>query len=399
MPRIKLTDALIASSLPTDKVYDLNDTETPGLQCVINPKGKKSFKLRVQNVQKQIGRYPLMKCAEARKIALMWYGELIREGKLEEKKEKPEIQEIRLDDLITEYLGYKQSGTNALMPSTYYDYQWTWKKYISPHLGNIQISQLTDRDVNSYFVTLKETYSHIKTSRIVLKTSLEYAEAMGYNVPVLRPEKWLKFKTNKKERYFTSGELSRLQGIISEAYQKKELWGTRYKQLIALELLMYTGCRCKEILNLQWEDVLFEEGYIQLWKNNTKTKKGRQIPIVPFLSDLLSKIPKIHGEPYVFASVKKSQEPLAYTTLITLWLSLMKIGKFNDRNIERLTIHSLRHTYITVANRTKISPWTIATLVGHTVGNSMTGLYIHHNLDELKDAQEKIIGNLTVCRY
>ena len=47
MPRAKLTDALIASSLPQEKVYDLNDTEIPGLQCVINPKGKKTFKLRV----------------------------------------------------------------------------------------------------------------------------------------------------------------------------------------------------------------------------------------------------------------------------------------------------------------------------------------------------------------
>jgi integrase len=77
----------------------------------------------------------------------------------------------------------------------------------------------------------------------------------------------------------------------------------------------------------------------------------------------------------------------------------MKQGKFNEMDIERLTIHSLRHTFITVANRTGISPWTIATLVGHTLGNSITGLYIHHNLEELKKAQSQIIDALKEGRY
>lgn len=90
---------------------------------------------------------------------------------------------------------------------------------------------------------------------------------------------------------------------------------------------------------------------------------------------------------------------MTYAALETFWLSLMKKGNFNDDDIERLTIHSLRHTYITAANRIGISPWTIAALVGHTVGNSMTGLYIHHNLNELKIAQEKIITALETASY
>lgn len=400
MPRVKLTDAFISSALPMERVYDLNDIETPGLQCVVNPKGKKTFKLRVQNFQKTIGVYPIVKCAEARKIARIWYGDLLRgEKPTDQKEEKIEIKDITLDELIKEYLDYRKSGRNALRASTHYDYQWTWKKYLSPSLGKGGVSKLTDRDINNYFIKLKETYSHIKTSRIILKTSLEYADAMGYTIPSLKPEKWLKFKTKKKKRYFTATEMKRLQAILEEKGEKKGIWPTQYKQLIALKLIIYTGCRCGEILNLEWEDVLFEEGYIQLWADTTKTKESRRIPLVPFLSDLLSKIPRIYDKPYVFSSVKKTKKPLAYTSLITTWLSFMKEGNFNDRDIERLTIHSLRHTYITVANRTGISPWTIATLVGHSVGNSITGLYIHHNLLELQDAQKKIITALQNGNY
>jgi integrase len=398
MPRVKLTDALIASSLPQDKVYDLNDTETPGLQCVINPKGKKTFKFRVQNVQKKIGVFPIMKCAEARKITLVWHGELIRGDKPGKKEEKPEIKDITLDGLIKEYLEYKESGKDALEKSTLYDYHWTWKKYISPALGHKLVSQLTDVDVNTYFASLKKTYSHVKTSRIIMKPALAYGEGMGYQIAPLRPDKWFKFKTNKKERYFTSGEMKMLRDIIQKAQRDQVSRETRHSLFVILQLVMYTGCRCGEILKIRWEDVFLEEGYIQLWK--TKTKKGRIVPIVPPIDELLLKMPRIKDVPYVFASNRKLNQPIAYTTLITLWLDLMKKGTFNNRDIERLTIHSLRHTFITAADRAGIPSWTIKTLVGHSLGNCVTGeVYIHHNLNSLKEAHQKIIATLNEGNY
>ena len=396
MPKVKLTDTLIAEALPQEHLYDLNDTETPGLQCVINPKGKKTFKFRVRNTEKKIGNFPIVKCAEARKITLIWYGELLKGEEPGRKEAKPKNKEIMLNDLVEEYLKYKQSGRHALAPSTFYDYRWTWQKYVSPALGNKQVSQLSDADINIFFASLTNTYSHIKASRIILKSSLEYGESMGYAVPSLRPDKWLKFKTSKKERYFTSGELKRLKKILAEE-QIEGNRESRDKQLIVLQLLLYTGCRCGEILNLRWHDVFLEEGYIQLWK--TKTKKGRIVPLASPIPELLAKVPRIKDEPYVFTSARNSQRPIAYTTLVTFWLQLMKKGNFNDTDTEALTIHSLRHTFITVANRRAISPWTIATLVGHTVGNSITGLYIHHNLAELTKAQTNIIEALNAGNY
>lgn len=396
MPSVKLTDAVIATSMPQEKLYDLNDIETPGLQCVINPKGKKTFKLRVKNFEKRIGVFPVIKCAEARKIALMWYGELLKGG-APGKKEEAKTKELTLDSLIQEYLNYKTSGRDALAASTFYDYQWTWKKYISPALGDKLISTLTDADINNYLISLKETYSHIKTSRIILKPALEYGESLGYSVYPVRPTKWIKFKTHRKERYFTPGELKNLRKILAKTQEKQLVWGTHYQQTLVLELLIYTGCRCGEILNLKWDDVFLEEGYIQLWK--TKTKKGRVIPIVPLIKDIFLKIPRKKDAPFVFSSERKPTHSIAYTTLITLWLDFVKKGGFNNNDIERLTIHSLRHTFITVANRTGISPWTIQTLVGHSLGKSITGLYIHHNLKELREALEKIIENLTGGNY
>lgn len=391
--RLKLTDHLISSTLPQDKFFVLIDTEVPGLQCFINPKGKKSFKLRIRGLQKAIGQFPIIKCADARKTALIWRGELLKGSGLVHKAEKAEVRDINVDQIIEEYLQYKQSGKDALGERTFYQYSFAWKKYISPALGDKMLSKLTDVDINTFFVSIKSTYSFIQICTAILKPVFSYADSMGYPISHLRPEKWIKVKGGKKERYFTSGELSKLKNILSEHYDATH---PHSRHMTILELLIYTGCRCGEILKMRWNDIFLEEGYIQLWK--TKTKKGRIIPIIPEIETLIKRIPRT-VESYVFFSPLKKDRPMTYAALETYWLSLMKKGNFNDDDIERLTIHSLRHTYITAANRIGISPWTIAALVGHTVGNSMTGLYIHHNLNELKIAQTKIITALETASY
>lgn len=67
MPTIKLTDLVITSAKPQERIYALNDLETPGLQCVINPSGKKIFRLKTRSFSKKIGIFPVIKYAEAKK--------------------------------------------------------------------------------------------------------------------------------------------------------------------------------------------------------------------------------------------------------------------------------------------------------------------------------------------
>jgi hypothetical protein len=217
--RLKLTDHLISSTLPQDKFFVLIDTEVPGLQCFINPKGKKSFKLRIRGLQKAIGQFPIIKCADARKTALIWRGELLKGNNITEKAEdKKENQDITIDQLIEEYLQYKQSGKDTLAKWTLYQYRFAWKKYLSPGLGIKILSQLRDSDINVFLASLKKTYSFISVCTAILKPALNYAESMGYPMERFRPEKWIRVKGGKKDRYFTSGELSKLQEILSQSY-------------------------------------------------------------------------------------------------------------------------------------------------------------------------------------
>ena len=391
MPTVKLTDALIAAAEPKETIYALNDLETPGLQCVINPKGKKTFWLKTRSVAKKIGIFPIVKYAEARKTSLIWYGDLIQ-GKTPEKKTKTEeVKKITVDQIVREYLAFKKS---ELAEITFRKYQWIWKKVISPALGNKDLTEINDPLVNKFFFSLQETYSNAEFSLMILKPAFRHAKKLGYAIPSLDYSEWHRYKGNKRERYLTPGELTNFWKTLAEVEEKaQDQYGMGVSMSQILKLLLLTGCRRGEILNLKWSDVYVNEGYIQLWK--TKTKKGRIVPIVQPILEIIEKLPRLVSSPFVFPALRNNQKSLNINTFYTFWVKVTGKAKFNENNeIEPIVIHSLRHTYITVAHRSGVSPWIIQALVGHINKSSITGDYIHLNLNDLKLAATIICNQL-----
>jgi len=392
MPRVRLTDSLLAKALPGLKPYELNDTVVPGFQCVIYPSGRKTLRYRNQNYKKVLGFFPLHRVHAGRKDCANHYSTHLDEIK---RKRRANMRDyMTIDTLVKEYLEFKKG---VLAEQTFKDYEYIWKRYGSEPLGSILISKLKDVQVNDLFISLKDTYSHTETLKIVLVSSFKYGKQKGYPVAVLDPGNWVRFKRKQKERYFTGGEMKRLLSLVSCKKQKAVTYGTLPQQMIAVELLLATGCRCLEILELKWWDVFLEEGYVQLWK--TKTRKGRLVPLSDRIRALLEEARRYRGDTYVFTSVTDPNKPVFYTTFLTTWHHLMSEGQFNKPDVERLCLHSLRHTFITAANRIGVSPWILKALVGHSNGSCVTGIYIHHNLQELTQAQATIIDALQKGQY
>ena len=105
-----------------------------------------------------------------------------------------------------------------------------------------------------------------------------------------------KFKEHRRERFLTGAELERLGAAIREAETKGIPWvideakptarhlpksKNRYHQIgpfagAALRLLLFTGCRLREILHLRWEHVDLERGLLFL----PDSKSGRKTIIL-----------------------------------------------------------------------------------------------------------------------
>ena len=112
-----------------------------------------------------------------------------------------------------------------------------------------------------------------------------------------------KFKEGRRERFLTGEELERLGSAIREAETSGVPWAVDESKptakhvpkakrstriapsaAAALRLLLFTGCRLREILHLRWEQVDFERGCLFL----PDSKSGRRTIILnaPALSVL-----------------------------------------------------------------------------------------------------------------
>lgn len=137
-------------------------------------------------------------------------------------------------------------------------------------------------------------------------------------------------------------------------------------------VLLYTGMRISELLQMQTENVDIAGGYMV---GGIKTEAGKN-RIIPIHSDLLPIIQMQLSKNNKFLFPAKRGGCWAYSTFHADFTFLMQ-----KLNIEH-TIHETRHTFISQADRCGISPTVLKRIVGHANGD-ITLHYTHKDTAEL----------------
>lgn len=136
-----------------------------------------------------------------------------------------------------------------------------------------------------------------------------------------------------------------------------------------------------EIFNLVWQRVDFKEGLIQLKAEDTKTKKGRIVPLTPELTTLLRRLYKVRylQEPHVFLERGKSLQ--STKTAISAACLRAQVTGFR--------FHDFRHTALTNMRRAEIDYLTIMKISGH---KTMAGYQRYDSVDipDLKEAARRL---------
>ena len=158
------------------------------------------------------------------------------------------------------------------------------------------------------------------------------------------------------------------------------LWDNITLELVDTVLIMiYTGMRIEEFLNLKIENINLEERYC-IAGSKTEAGKDRLIPLHYKILPLVIKRFKI-GNTYL---VTYNNKKMTYPTYRRAFLKLMENLKFNH------TIHDCRHTFATLMSNAEANPVSIAKIIGHKDYRITGKIYTHKDKNELIKAIDMI---------
>ena len=182
---------------------------------------------------------------------------------------------------------------------------------------------------------------------------------------------------NARDRVLTQEEFEKLQEHSAPHLQ-------------AVNLIAYqTGMRCGEILNLTWDKVDLKAGLIRLKGEDTKTREGRVIPLMPELTARLKDLYKVRymHEPHVFLVDGKS-----IGSIKTAFKNACRRA-----GIVGFRFHDFRHTAVTNMRRAGVDHLTIMQITGH---KTLTVFKRYNSFleSDLKEAASRFNTYLTLAQ-
>jgi|SRR5262245_30702383 len=309
----------------------------------------------------------------------------------------PTVAELA-DRFMADHIEPKRKGRTADF------YRDILDRIVKPEVGTTKADKLTRTQVARLHSSLSETPFQANRVLAVLGSMYAFASRAGFVPEGTNPARRIdKFKESRRERFLTVEELERLGNAIREAETAGIPWDVdetkpnakhipkaknRFTQInpfaaAALRLLMFTGCRLREILHLRWEHVDLERGLLFL----PDSKSGRKTVILnaPALA-VLGGLERIG--PYVVPGDSPDQPR---PDLKRPWTAVTKRS-----GLVGVRLHDLRHTYASFGAGGGLGLPIIGKLLGHAQA-ATTARYAHLDNDPLRRASEAIAGRIAAA--
>ena len=401
MAGIRLTKRVIDSLEIKATEYVAWDDDVSGFGIRVRPSGAKSFIViyragsgRNSPMRKMtLGAIGKLTVDEARKIARQTIGKVANGGdpaaqKTEERKTLTvaELAEI----FISDHIEAKRKARTAA------NYRDILKRIVVPEIGAIKADKVAFTDVARLHLKWKRTPYQANRILAVLASMFSFASKRKLLPNDFNPVRGIdKYPERGRERFLSMSELERLGVAIREAETKGIPWlidetkptskhapkGDRRTVIgphaaAAMLLLIFTGCRLREILDLKWENVDFERGLLFL--SDSKTGKKSVILNTPALL-ILNALPRA-GE---FAIAGDTPDR-PRSDLKRPWAIVTK-----HAGLEGLRIHDLRHSFASIGAGGGMGLPIVGKLLGHANATT-TARYAHLDADPLRRASNAI---------
>lgn len=298
----------------------------------------------------------------------------------------PTVGELA-DRFMTQHVEPKRKAGTIIF------YRDIFERVVKPNLGPMKADKVSRAAVAKLHGQLRATPFQANRTLAVIGSMYGFASRIGAVPDGLNPARKIeKFPEHRRERFLTVQELERLGAAIREAETKgipwtarKELRFTRIDPFAAaaIRLLLFTGCRLREILHLKWEYFDFERGLLFL----PTSKTGRKTIVLN--TSAVSVLESLHRVSSFVVPGDNLDKPRA--DLKRPWKAVSKHARLSG-----VRIHDLRHTYASFGAGGGLGLPIIGKLLGHAVP-ATTARYAHLDNDPLRRASELIGGEIATA--
>jgi integrase len=383
MPTAKLTKKSVDTlAPPTEKQIILWDSEIRGFGVRVMPSGLKTFVVQYRNkdgIKRRInlGRFGVITVDQARDLAKVRLGE-VAAG---DDPAKPRHAGITVNEVCDWYLKEAEAGRllgrrrQPIASSTLALDRSRIERHVKPLIGNRSVQRLSIADLERFQADIRDG----KTAKDrngrggitsggagvagrtvgMLHTILE--QAARWDIIGTNPARGIRKISMdvKRDRRLSVEELKRFGKALDRHEAESPVAAA------AIRLILLTGFRRMEALALQWPWIDDVSGCVRF----PDTKTGPQVrPIGAAALAHIQAQPKRENCPYVFPS------ELSDGHLVGLPRILARICAAAE--IEGVTLHTLRHTFASIAGELGFSELTICTLLGHAP-RGITQRYVH----------------------
>lgn len=275
------------------------------------------------------------------------------------------IEDITFDAFLPTYFESAKANKAA---KTYNDERIRARLSLSPVFGERVLSRISPQMVEEYEIQRQADGMSPRTINIeltllsvIFRTAMKWGHARDN--PVRRVDRLKQPK--RAPRYLTADEIKQL---VTAA---RETWA--YPLVLCA---LHTGLRKSELFNLRWTDIDFDANTRTVQSNDewhTKNYRSRTLELTPALRRELATIPR--RSKYVFTY--RGGQKLASNVTKTFGSIVERAG------LERVTLHTLRHTFASHLAMQGVPLVHIQHLLSHQ-DYTTTLVYVHLSQESVK---------------
>ena len=357
--------------------YMLWDGDLPGFGIRIMPSGRRSYLVQYRSGRRSrrvtLGPHGILTAEQARGMAIEALAE-VRSGGDPAGERKERRQALTVQELAARF--DVEHIAVHLKESTAREYRRNLRRFILPVLGRHKVLEVTRADVARFHHDLRHIPYQANRNLEIISKMFNLAEMWGLRPDGSNPRKHLrKYPEKKRERFLSSSELRRL-GEVLDAMDAERV--ELPSAIVAVRLLLLSGCRLNEIMKLRWEHVDFAEGLLRLPDSKTGAKA------VQLGEAAIAVLRSIEQQPFNRHVIHGTLAGKPIADLQPFWQRLRARAGLKD-----VRIHDLRHTYASIAVASGQGLPMIGKLLGHSQVQT-TARYAHLAGDPVRAAANDV---------